>query len=75
VLSYLKLKFGFFGVFCAGGLGDLAVLVIKYVICKKAFNKLKKRRVSTLLLAYFYLKRPLILETDALDSIIAAIYS
>ena len=26
------MKFGVFGVFCAGGLGDLAVLVIKYVI-------------------------------------------
>ena len=31
--------------------------------------------ISTLLLAYFPLKQPLILETDALYSIIAAIYS
>jgi len=44
-------------------------------IYKKAFNKLKKQLVSTLLLAYFYLKQPLILEIDALNSIIAAIYS
>ena len=32
LLCYLKLKFRFFGVFCAGGLGDLAVSVIQYVI-------------------------------------------
>jgi len=40
-----------------------------------AFDKLKKRLVSTLLLAHFHLERPLMLETDALDSIIATIYS
>ena len=36
---------------------------------------LKKRLVSTPLLAYFYLKWPLMLETDALDSVIASTYS
>jgi len=43
-------------------------------VYKKAFNELKKWLVSTLLLAYFYPERPLILEIDTLDSIIAAIY-
>ncbi|OCK89249.1 uncharacterized protein K441DRAFT_427745, partial [Cenococcum geophilum 1.58] len=38
---------------------------------KQAFNKLKKRLVSAPLLSHFNLERPLILETDALDSIIA----
>jgi hypothetical protein len=44
-------------------------------VYKQAFNKLKKRLVSTPLLAHFYLKWPLMLETDALDSVIASIYS
>ena len=44
-------------------------------VYKQAFNKLKKRLVSTLLLAYFYLERPLMLKTNALDSVIAGIYS
>jgi hypothetical protein len=38
LLSYLRLKFTFFGVFCAGGLGDLAVSVIKYVIIRGLDN-------------------------------------
>jgi len=42
---------------------------------KQAFNKLKKQLVSTPLLAYFNPKRPLILETDALNSVIAGVYS
>ena len=40
-----------------------------------AFGELKKRLVSALLLAHFNLKQPSILETDALDSIIAGVYS
>ena len=44
-------------------------------VYRQAFNKLKKRLVSTPLLAYFNLKQPLILETDTLDSIIASVYS
>jgi len=54
LLSYLKLKFGFFGVFCAGGLGDLAVSVIKYVnifyhllFCKPS-DPCRLRRISFL---------------------------
>jgi len=41
----------------------------------QAFNKLKKRLVLAPLLAHFNLKQPLMLETDALDSIIAGIFS
>ncbi|OCK99662.1 uncharacterized protein K441DRAFT_536922, partial [Cenococcum geophilum 1.58] len=37
-----------------------------------AFNKLKKRLVLAPLLTYFNLKRPLILETNTLNSIIAS---
>ena len=44
-------------------------------IYRQAFNKLKKRLVSTPLLTYFNLKQPLILETNTLDSIITSIYS
>ena len=44
-------------------------------MCMQAFNKLKKRLVSAPLLAHFNLKRPLMLETNALDSIIASVYS
>jgi len=44
-------------------------------VCRQAFNKLKKRLVSVPLLAHFNLERPLMLETDALDSIIAGVYS
>ena len=32
LLSYLRLKFTFFDMFYTGGLGNLAVLVIKYII-------------------------------------------
>jgi len=41
----------------------------------QAFNKLKKWLVLASLLAYFNLERPLMLETDALDSAIASIFS
>ena len=42
---------------------------------RQAFNKLKKRLVSAPLLAHFNPECPLILETNALDSIIASVYS
>jgi len=45
LLSYLKLKFGFFSLFCAGSLGDLAVSVIKYVNLNS--NILSKNNVSS----------------------------
>jgi len=41
----------------------------------QAFNKLKKRLVSGPLLAHFNLKRPLMLETDALNGVIASVFS
>jgi len=41
----------------------------------QAFNKLKKRLVLAPLLAYFNLKQPLILETDALNGAIASVFS
>jgi len=41
----------------------------------QAFNKLKKRLVSAPLLAYFNLEWPLMLETDALNSVIAGVFS
>jgi len=41
----------------------------------QAFNKLKKRLVLASLLAYFDLERPLMLETNALDSAIAGVFS
>jgi len=41
----------------------------------QAFNELKKRLVLAPLLAHFNPKRPLMLETDALDSAIAGIFS
>jgi len=44
-------------------------------VYRQAFNKLKKQLVSTPLLAHFNPKRPLMLETDALNSIIASVYS
>jgi len=40
----------------------------------QAFNKLKKRLVSAPLLTYFNLKWPLMLETDALDGVIAGVF-
>ena len=40
----------------------------------QAFNKLKKRLVLASLLAYFNPERPLILETDTLDSVIAGVF-
>ena len=44
-------------------------------VCKQAFDELKKRLVSAPLLAYFNLEWPLMLETNALDSVIAGVYS
>jgi len=41
----------------------------------QAFNKLKKRLVSAPLLAHFNLERPLMLKTDALDGVIASVFS
>jgi len=41
----------------------------------QAFNELKKRLVLAPLLAYFNLEWPLMLETNALDSIIAGVFS
>jgi len=41
----------------------------------QAFNKLKKQLVSAPLLAHFNLERPLMLETNALDSVIASVFS
>jgi len=41
----------------------------------QAFNKLKKRLVLTPLLAHFNLERPLMLETNTLNSIIASVFS
>jgi len=41
----------------------------------QAFNKLKKRLVSAPLLTHFNLKRPLMLETNALDGAIASVFS
>jgi len=41
----------------------------------QAFNELKKWLVLAPLLAHFNLKRPSMLETDALDGAIASIFS
>jgi len=41
----------------------------------QAFNELKKRLVLASLLAYFNLEWPLMLETNALDSVIASVFS
>jgi len=41
----------------------------------QAFNELKKRLVLAPLLAHFNLKQPSMLETNALDSVIAGVYS
>jgi len=41
----------------------------------QAFNKLKKRLVLTPLLTHFNPERPLMLETNALDGIIAGVFS
>jgi len=41
----------------------------------QAFNKLKKRLVLAFLLAHFNLEWPLMLETNALNGIIAGIFS
>jgi len=41
----------------------------------QAFNKLKKRLVLAPLLTHFNLERPLMLETDALDGVIAGVFS
>jgi hypothetical protein len=42
---------------------------------RQAFDKLKKRLVSAPLLAHFDPERPSMLETDALDGVIAGVYS
>ena len=44
-------------------------------VYRQAFNELKKWLVSAPLLAYFNLERPLMLETNTLDSIITSVYS
>ena len=44
-------------------------------VYKKAFNKLKERLISVPLFAHFHLKQPLILETNALNSVITGIFS
>ena len=44
-------------------------------VYRKAFNKLKEQLISAPLFAYFYPKQPLMLETDALDSTIAGVFS
>jgi len=41
----------------------------------QAFNKLKKQLVLAPLLAYFNPEQPLMLETNALDSAIASVFS
>jgi len=41
----------------------------------QAFNELKKRLVLAPLLAHFNSERPSMLETDALNSVIASIFS
>jgi len=41
----------------------------------QAFNKLKKRLVLAPLFTHFNLERPLMLETNALDSVIASVFS
>ena len=45
------------------------------MVYKKAFNELKEQLISAPLLTHFYPERPLILETNALDGIIASIFS
>ncbi len=44
-------------------------------IYKKAFNKLKKQLISAPLLIHFHLEQPLMLKTNALDGIIAGVFS
>ena len=44
-------------------------------VCRQAFNELKKQLVSAPLLAHFDPERPSMLETDALDGVIAGVYS
>ena len=43
--------------------------------CEKAFKELKKRLVSAPLLAHFDIDRPSMIETDALDKVIASVLS
>ena len=45
------------------------------VICRQAFNKLKRQLVSAPLLTHFHSKQPLMLKTNASDSIIASVFS
>ena len=44
-------------------------------VYKKAFNELKERLILAPLLTHFYLERPSILETNALDGVIAGVFS
>ena len=44
-------------------------------VYKKAFNKLKERLISALLFTYFHPEQPLMLETNALDGVIAGVFS
>jgi len=44
-------------------------------VYRQAFNELKKQLVSASLLAHFNPERPLMLETNTLDSVIAGVYS
>jgi len=44
-------------------------------VYKQAFNELKEQLISAPILAYFHPEQPLMLETDALDSTIAGIFS
>ena len=44
------------------------------MVYKKAFNELKERLILAPLLIYFYLERPLIQETNALDGVIAGVF-
>ena len=44
-------------------------------IYRQAFNKLKERLVSAPLLTHFNLKQPSILETNALNGVIASVFS
>ena len=45
------------------------------MVYKKAFNELKEQLSLAPLLTHFYPERPLILETNALDGVIAGVFS
>ena len=44
-------------------------------VCKRAFDELKERLILAPLLAYFHPKQPSMLETNALDGVIAGVFS